>query len=91
MLSLIPFHLNQPGTADLPAWYLTRAFCWLAEGNRRPANREGEFGQMEALPAMEMGACGQRGEDSAPSFPVDPQGEGLMAFRGPQGAWPAWH
>lgn len=40
VLSLIPFHLNQPGTADLTAWYLTRASCWLAEGSRRPAGRE---------------------------------------------------
>lgn len=94
MLSLIPFHLSEPGTADLPAWYLTRAFCWLAVGSRRPANggRRGVgFGQMEALPAMAMGACGERGEDSTPGFPVDPQGKGLMAFRGPQGAWTAWH
>lgn len=68
MLSPIPFHLNQPGTADLPAWYLTRAFCWLAEGSRRPANSEREFGKMEALLTMKMGACGQWGKDSAPGF-----------------------
>lgn len=88
MLSLIPFRLNQPGTADLPAWYLTRAFCWLAEGSRRPANREGEFGQMEALLAMEMGACGQRGEDSVPQVSCGSTGQGADGL---QGAWTAWH
>lgn len=38
MLSLIPFHLNQPGTADLPAWYLTR----LCVGGQKGA--EGQLG-----------------------------------------------
>lgn len=37
-LVLIPFHLTQPGTADLPAWSLTRACV----GGQRGA--EGQLG-----------------------------------------------
>ena len=49
-LVLMPFHLNRPGTADLPAWSLPRACA----GGQRGAEgrREGEFGQMEVLPAV---------------------------------------
>lgn len=64
----------------------------LAGRGEQKASWEGEFGQMEALPAMEMGACGQYGQDSAPGFPAEDRSmygtagrEGLMAFKGPLG------
>jgi hypothetical protein len=37
----------------------------LAGGGEQKASWEREFGQMETLLAMETGACGQYGEDSA--------------------------
>lgn len=51
MLSLIPFHLNQPGTADLPAWYLTR----LCVGGQKGAE-----GQLGGSVWADGGAAGNR-------------------------------
>lgn len=69
----------------------------LAGRGEQKASWEGEFGQMEALLAMKMGACGQYGEDSALGSPVEgksmyrtPGSEGLMAFVDPREARAAW-